>query len=203
MSSLRIPLFPLGSVLFPDGPLPLRIFEPRYLHMVSTCMKTDSAFGVCLIREGREVGEAAEPHNIGTLASIVDWAQLPDGLLGITALGGQRFQIDSKEIGKEQLITAEVDLIPEDPKVDVPDQYTQLVELVRRVLNQPDTLYEGLDWKLDEASWVGNRLAELLPLSMSEKQELLETTDPVLRLSQLHEAIIQLATAAADEPDEE
>lgn len=196
MTDLRIPLFPLGTVLFPDGPLPLRIFEPRYLEMVSTCLKSDGPFGVCLIKEGKEVGEVAEPHSVGTLATIVDWNQLPDGLLGITTQGGQRFRIDSKEIGKNQLITAEVALIPDDPTIEVPDKYAELVELLRRVLSQPDTLYEGMDHQFHDATWVGYRLAELLPLEPGEKQGLLESKDPTQRLAHLHEAIMRLAAEA-------
>ena len=90
---IQIPLFPLGTVLFPGGPLPLRIFEPRYLDMVSDCLRNDKAFGVCLIKDGREVGEPAQPFDVGTMAKIVDWDRTDDGLLAITALGTSRFRI--------------------------------------------------------------------------------------------------------------
>jgi Lon protease-like protein len=79
-------------VLFPGGPLPLRIFEARYLDMISRCLKTDTPFGVLLIRDGDETG-AARTHTVGTLARIVDWYQGSDGLLGVTAAGEQRFRL--------------------------------------------------------------------------------------------------------------
>ncbi|WP_455218077.1 LON peptidase substrate-binding domain-containing protein, partial [Kaarinaea lacus] len=98
MSTLTIPIFPLHAVLFPGGTLPLRIFEPRYLEMVSTCMKENKGFGVCLIREGSEVGKAANTYDTGTLSEICYFNQQSDGLLGITAKGVQRFKIVSSEV---------------------------------------------------------------------------------------------------------
>ena len=91
---MHVPLFPLNAVLFPGGPLPLRIFEPRYLSMVSHCMQTDSPFGVLLIRDGNETG-LSTTHHVGTLARITDWYQGSDGLLGITAIGEERFRLIS------------------------------------------------------------------------------------------------------------
>ncbi|HEY0720771.1 MAG TPA: LON peptidase substrate-binding domain-containing protein, partial [Gammaproteobacteria bacterium] len=98
MTRLRIPLFPLHSVLFPGGPLALRIFEPRYLDMVSRCMREECAFGISLIQEGDEVGDAAQPYEIGTLARISYFERRPDGLLGITVRGEQRFRIIDTEV---------------------------------------------------------------------------------------------------------
>jgi Lon protease-like protein len=92
---LEIPLFPLRTVLFPDGPLPLRIFESRYIDMVGQCMKNESPFGVLLIMEGQETG-LATTHEVGTLANITDWYQGSDGLLGVTAVGGQRFRLQHR-----------------------------------------------------------------------------------------------------------
>jgi len=104
LNTLTISLFPLNTVLFPGGPLPLRIFEPRYLDMVSKSLKHSQPFGVCLIREGDETGRPAEPHPIGTFAHIVDWDQLSDGLLGITARGGERFFVNRYDVGTNQLL---------------------------------------------------------------------------------------------------
>ena len=94
MTRSTIPLFPLNTVLFPGGPLKLRIFEPRYVDMIGRCMREDTGFGVALIIEGVEAGGPARTANVGTLARIVDFEQLKDGLLGITAHGGERFRID-------------------------------------------------------------------------------------------------------------
>lgn len=112
MEALSVPLFPLNTVLFPGGPLPLRIFEPRYLDMVARCVKNDSCFGVCLIEDGKEARDAAVPHSIGTLARIIDWDKLPDGMLGIVALGSDRFHIDSTDVESNQLIHGTVTLLP-------------------------------------------------------------------------------------------
>lgn len=181
----HIPLFPLHTVLFPGGPLPLRIFEPRYLRMIGDCLKSDSCFGVCLISDGREVGEAATPYPTGTTARIVDWHQRHDGLLGITARGERRFRVLSREVQANQLTLAKVELLPEDGECDVPEKYLPLTDLLRRVLEQAGHHYADLPRRFGDAAWVGYRLSELLPLSLPRKQYLLEIEDPVARLEQL------------------
>ena len=109
----ELSLFPLGTVLFPDGPLALRIFEPRYLDMVSACLRNDQPFGVCLIRSGREVGAAASPFAVGTLARIVDWHRSDDGLLGIVALGTRRFRVLETRTQPDQLLVGRLEVIDE------------------------------------------------------------------------------------------
>ena len=99
----EVPLFPLHTVLFPGGPLALRIFEPRYLDMVSECLRNDQPFGVCLIQSGNEAGVAASPHLTGTFARIVDWQSGDDGLLSISARGEQRFHVQETRIERDQL----------------------------------------------------------------------------------------------------
>lgn len=185
MSPLRIPLFPLYTVLFPGGPLPLRVFEPRYLQMIGDCLKSDACFGVCLISAGREVGEAATPYEIGTTARIVDWHQRHDGLLGISARGERRFRVLSSQVQPNQLTVAKVELLPEDAELDVPEKYLPLADLLRRVLEQAGHHYADLPRRFGDAAWVGYRLAELLPLNLPRKQYLLEIEDPVARLEQL------------------
>jgi Lon protease-like protein len=185
MNTVRTPLFPLHTVLFPGGPLPLRIFESRYLQMISDCLKTDSGFGVCLISAGREVGEAAETYEVGTLARITDWNMRQDGLLGITAQGEQRFRIRSVEVQANKLAIAEAELLAVEPKMDLPDQYMPLVDLLRRMLEQAGQYYSGVPRKYADASWVSFRLAELLPVNMATKQCLLEMNEPLKRLEHL------------------
>ena len=107
---MEVPLFPLRTVLYPGGPLPLRIFEQRYLDMISRCMKTDSPFGVLLIRKGSESGPA-ETFDIGTLARITDWYQGSDGLLGVTATGTERFRLLSGRRESDGLLVGEVELL--------------------------------------------------------------------------------------------
>jgi len=171
-----IALFPLNIVLFPDGPLPLRIFETRYVDMVRRCMREAQAFGVVLIREGSEVGPA-ETFDVGTLAKIVDFHQLSDGLLGLSCVGQQRFRIRSRGLN-----LAEVDGLTPEPTVAVPARHTRLAELLKSVLPQLGEVYEGFDMRLDDAAWVGHRLAEILPIPLPDKQMCLELDDPIRRL---------------------
>ncbi len=195
MFTLDIPLFPLNNVLFPGGPIPLRIFEPRYLAMVSNCVKKQTPFGVCLIREGKEAGEPATPHEIGTLANIVDWHSLPDGLLGIVAEGGERFTVKSTTVQSDQLMVAEVALIPQDPIVDVPPKFTKLSHLLSEIIEEAGPLYAPLNRQFEDASWVSYRLAEILPLDMLIKQKLLEMSSPLARLTQLQSSLRNLIDA--------
>lgn len=185
MSPLRIALFPLHTVLFPGGPLPLRVFEPRYLQMIGDCLKSDSCFGVCLISDGREVGDAATPHGVGTTARIVDWHQRHDGLLGITAQGERRFRVLSRDVQRNQLTIAKVEMLPEDGELELPAKYLPLSDLLHRLVDQAGHYYAGLPRRFGDAAWVGYRLSELLPLSLPRKQYLLEMEDPIARLEQL------------------
>ena len=178
---MQVPLFPLNTVLFPGGPLPLRIFEPRYLSMVSHCMQTDSPFGVLLIRDGQEAG-AATTHNIGTLARISDWYQGSDGLLGITAIGEQRFRLHSTTLQEDGLTIGDVQLLPKEPNFPLPDEYQELATILAGVLEDLGRLYEPLDKHYDDASWVTSRFVELLPIDVQEKQQCLEQSDPLERL---------------------
>lgn len=181
---MEIPLFPLNTVLFPGGPLPLRIFEPRYLDMVSACMKQDSGFGVVLIQEGEEAGSAAQFFKLGTLARIVDFDQLEDGMLGITCRGERKLRVLSHRVRNDQLILGRVELQPREARVAVPQDYLVLSEFLRKLMERdevrPFVRLISEDW--DSAVWVGSRLTELLPLEQAAKQNLLELQDPVERL---------------------
>ncbi|SRR5690349_17629236 len=181
-----LPLFPLNAVLFPGSPLSLRIFEPRYLDLVRDCSRTGSGFGVCLILEGREAGEPAVPAAIGTLARINDFYTLPDGLLGIGAIGGERFQVATTRVRDNGLVHGEVRMWPDEPAIEVPPEHGLLATILERLLEQLGGAHARVErQRLDDASWVGFRLAELLPLGQSEKQHLLQMTDPLRRLVQL------------------
>ena len=179
-----IALFPLNIVLFPGGALPLRIFETRYVDMVRRCMHGSQAFGVALIREGNEVGPA-ETFDVGTLAKIVDFHQLSDGLLGVSCIGEQRFRIRSRGRQPDGLNLAEVDWLAPEPAVAVPPQHARLAELLRSVLPQLGEVYTGIKMRLEDAAWVGHRLAEILPIPLTDKQRCLELDDPIERLDVL------------------
>ena len=189
MTATTIPLFPLSTVLFPEGPLKLRIFEPRYVDMIGRCLREDTGFGVALIVEGREAGGPARTVDTGTLARIVDFERLSDGLLGITARGEQRFRILSVHRQSDGLNLADVEWTAVEERVELPDEFALLAQLLRRAFPQVSEVYGNVTPRFDDASWVGMRLAELLPLQMQERQDCLEMYDPVARLKLLHERV--------------
>jgi Lon protease-like protein len=168
-------------VLFPGGPLPLRIFEPRYIDMVSACMKSDSPFGVLLIRDGAEAGHATT-YSVGTLAKITDFYQGSDGLLGVTALGSQRFRLLSSDRQADGLNIGEVELIPPESPMQLPASQNLLPDMLRNVLEDLGRLYESMEWQLDDAVWVSYRFLEILPIDLEHKQISLESSDTAARL---------------------
>ena len=179
-----IALFPLNVVLFPEGPLPLRIFETRYVDMVRRCMREDQRFGVALIREGSEVGPA-DTFDVGTMAKIVDFHQLSDGFLGLSCVGEQRFRILSRSRQTDGLNVAGIESLAREAKTAVPTRHARLAELLKTVLPQLGEVYAGIEMHLDDAVWVGHRLAEILPIAAAEKQFCLELSDPIQRLDVL------------------
>jgi hypothetical protein len=186
MSTIEIPLFPLRSVLFPGGLLPLRIFEQRYLKMVRDCARNETGFGVCLIREGEEAVSPVKTTEIGTHARIVDWYTLEDGLLGVSAVGTVRFVVDTSWQEDDGLFRARVNVLPEPAPHRLPEAYSLLAEVLGRFMEKVGHQYPS--WSedcLEDAVWVGYRLAELLPLAGIEKQHLLELSDPMERLQSL------------------
>jgi Lon protease-like protein len=183
--SAELPLFPLNTVLFPAGPLSLRIFEPRYLDMVRTCMRESTWFGVVLIRAGQEAGAVSSTAEVGTAARIVDFDQLPDGLLGITCAGEQRFRIETRRVQEDGLNIGTMTWLRPDPPRSLPPEHAHLGHLLRRVLPQLGSAYKHVPAQFDDAGWVSSRLAEILPINLAEKQQCLELDDPVARLERL------------------
>ncbi len=168
-------------MLFPEGPLPLRVFEPRYLDMVSRCLKTDTPFGVLLIRDGDEVGEATT-YNVGTLARISDWYQGSDGILGVTAIGERRFRMTACERQSDGLNIGDIELLETEPFVPLPEQYHPLKHILANVLDDLGRLYESQSRRYDDASWLTYRFLEVLPINLIEKQKCLEQNDAAERL---------------------
>lgn len=195
---MQIPLFPLNVVLFPGGPLPLRIFETRYTDMVSERMQNDGPFGVLLIRDGQEAGGPASTWDVGTLARITDFYQGSDGLLGVTAIGEQRFRLLSAERAADGLNIGTVELIPDEPDVPLPAEFTPLADILAGVLDDLGKLYETLPRHLDRAGWVANRFIEILPIRLEEKQALLDDNDPLGRLALVREVLSNVRPAADD-----
>src|SRR4051812_38395449 len=157
-----IPLFPLHTVLFPGGPLPLRIFETRYTDMVRRCMREQQPFGVLMIRDGEEAGGVATTALIGCSARVADFDTLADGLLGISCLGGRRFRLQRVWRESDGLNMGEVEWIAEDPAVPLPARYARLADTLRDAVGELEEHYAHVERHFEDASWVGNRLAELL-----------------------------------------
>jgi len=192
----EIPLFPLRTVLFPGGNLPLRIFEQRYLSMIRECASQDTGFGVCLIQEGEEAIAPVKPARIGTLARIVDWFTLEDGLLGVSTVGTARFLTEHTRKQEDGLFIGQVSWLPEPSPCPVPVAHSVLSGVLGRFMEKVGDDYpEYRPDLLQDAVWVGYRLTELLPLPTIEKQHLLELSDPVARLQTLVEILPRFQTA--------
>ncbi len=170
-------------MLFPEGLLPLRVFEARYMDMTRDCLKHDAPFGVCLIHEGSEVGVPAVPEGIGCLAKILEWDMQQQGILNLKTRGGQRFRILERETNTQGLISANVELIPPEDKIELPEAYAACARLLEMVVLDQGKPIFAEPHAFDDATWVGYRLTEILPVPLVAKQKLLELTDSLMRLS--------------------
>ncbi|HUW27991.1 MAG TPA: LON peptidase substrate-binding domain-containing protein [Sulfuriferula sp.] len=181
VQTLEIPIFTLHTVLYPDSLLPLKIFEQRYMDMAKACMKDQLPFGVCLIQAGTEVGSPATPHAVGTLARIVDWDMPQLGILHVSARGEQRFLIEDSEVGGNGLVQAKVRLITAETAQPVPAEYAPCQDVLRHIIEELGESHFG-PLQMEDAAWVGYRLADTLPIKPSAKQDLLEMNDSTTRL---------------------
>lgn len=168
-------------MLFPGGPLPLRIFETRYIDMISERLQKEAPFGVLLIRDGQETGPAST-YDVGTLARITDWYQGSDGLLGVTAIGEQRFRLLTAERQADGLNVGNVELLPDEQPLPLPEEYKAMAEILEGVLDDLGRLYEALPRHYQDAGWVTMRFIEILPLELEQKQRCLEEGDATARL---------------------
>jgi len=183
MSEQNTPIFPLRTVLFPNSRIPLRIFEPRYLDMVSSCLRSNTEFGVVLSKEVMQPG-MYETYSIGTLASIIDWSQDKDGLLNITVIGTNKFELISLSKKEDGLNIADVNILEQEKDFKAPPHFDNMIRLLEAILEDID-LFDDLDKQFESASWVSFRFAEILPLKIDDKQKCLELNDPLLRLNYL------------------
>ena len=186
-----LPLFPLRSVLFPDALLGLKVFEARYLDLVSECLRTRQPFGVVCLRQGAEAGpslQAPQMERVGTLCRIDEVDAEEAGILRVRCIGGERFRLGSAPTQRDNglWVAAGVALVAPDP-VRQPGQavlqtVSALAEAIRK-LRERDAEPFAQPYRMDEAGWVANRWCELLPISMAAKQKLMELDDAVIRLS--------------------
>ncbi len=185
-----LPLFPLNAVLFPDGRLSLRVFEARYMDMVSRCLRENSSFGVCLIAAGSEVGEAAVPHLVGTEACIEEYGMEEQGILSIVVRGLRRFYIEDHEVEPDGLLNARVRRLAEPATLPVPEAQAELLPLLRAIAAEPGRSLPQ-PHRFDDAAWVGARYIELLPVPLLAKQRLLELEDVLSRLEIIQQFLHQ------------
>ena len=186
-------IFPLNTVLYPDGMLPLKVFEQRYIEMTKACLRDERPFGVCLIREGREVGTAAVPEPVGCLATIESWDMPQLGLFHLVARGGGRFRIREMRVAPNHLISAAVESIPPDDAAHEVEPLCR--EVLQAIIEKVGAERFPAPLRLDDAAWVGYRLAEILPLNANVKQGLLELTDAGARLERLRSLLVQQGTS--------
>lgn len=196
--TVHLPLFPLGTALFPEGSLPLRIFEPRYRRMIGQCLKDHGTFGVCLIAAGQEVGIPAVPYLLGTEAQIVSADHLRNGVVEIVVRGRRRFRVLDHELEEGGLLTGTVRWLSEPPPQAVPERLADVVPLLRRLIDEFGGGHVAEPHRYDDAGWVGARFAEWLPLKPEAKQRLLEMDSPVERLEFVHQALHELGLLPDD-----
>ena len=193
--AFTLPLFPLRTVPFPGGLLPLKVFEQRYIDMTKDCLKEDHPFGVCLITKGDEVASSSngppEFARVGTLARIVDWEMPQLGILHVATTGGTRFQVQKHTVQASGLVIGEVRTIATEPASPLPEAYAPLAKLLHMIAARIGPQNFPAETHFDDASWVGYRLAELLPLPLKIKQSMLEINDAEVRLTVLQRFLVQ------------
>lgn len=199
LEPFELPLFPLNTVLFPGGVLPLRVFEQRYMDMTKACLQDNTPFGVCLIKDGSEVAadlaHPAVPHEVGCLARIADWDMQQLGVLNLKAVGGRRFRILDRRVEANGLTVAKAQLLPVEPSQPMPAEHAACAGVLQHIVNRVGEDKFEAPLAFDDAVWVGYRLAEVLPLKLTAKQSMLEMTDTIVRLEVLHRFLGQQGLA--------
>jgi Lon protease-like protein len=171
---MEMPIFPLGTVLFPGGVLPLKIFEQRYLDMTKACLRDGSAFGVCLIQEGAEVGTPAVPSQIGCIARIREWDMPQLGIFLLITEGTERFRLGARRLDRSGLMIGEIEPIEATPAVPLPPEFDSCVSMLRMIVDKIGADKLPSPARYDDPAWVAYRLAEFLPLESAARQRLLE-----------------------------
>jgi len=200
---MLLPLFPLHTVLYPGGQLPLRIFEQRYLEMAKACLRDGSPFGVCSIVHGDEVmpegGAAPDFAKVGTLARIESWDMPQQGILQVSATGDTRFEVREHTVARDGLVVADVATRPAEPRIALDARFqplARLLELLAAAASPQQFPHPpSSERSFDDATWVGYRLCELLRLPLPTRQRLLESDDAEARLEALQEFVVQKGAA--------
>ena len=188
---MKIPLFPLNTVLFPQGELQLRLFEPRYIDMVSECLRSDSGFGLCLRDESKEITKGVGFFPLGTYVKIIDWDQMNDGLLGIKVIGERRFKVENYDVQKNNLYIGNVKLLDEDDGL-LPEAYQNFSHLLKEISKRYKLPLIDVPEQFEKATWISDRLAELLPFDITAKKSLLEMNNSLNRLDYMQALLIKI-----------
>lgn len=196
LQPFTVPLFPLQTLVFPGGVLPLKIFEQRYMDMAKECLRAEAPFGVCLIKEGSEVGATAMPHRIGTLVRIDQWDMPQLGVLNARVVGLQRFEIQDTATQPDGLLVGTVVRIPVEPDLPLPKEHAACAMVLKQIIEHLGKDKFEPPFRYDDATWVGYRLAEILPIKTSAKQDMLEMNDAQIRLDVIHKFLAQQGLAA-------
>ncbi len=186
------PLFPLNSVVCPQGRIPLQLFEPRYVDMLSDCMRSQQGFVILLIKKGKDTDKHAAFYSIGTYVNIVDFYKLPNGLLGITCEGDRKVRVMEHMTNAQGLHTGRVEFLNSEPFQSLPDGSQDLVGLLQRLMQYPAVSNLEMSVDFEDSRHIGWRLTELLPISKHQKQVLLEMTDPGQRLNEIQSLLGEL-----------
>jgi Lon protease-like protein len=178
-------IFPLHTVICPQGRVPLQIFERRYLTMVSQVLRSGEGFVIVLLKEGNEVGGTCRFYDIGVLVNVVDFQGLPSGFLGITVEAAEKVTISEPRQRPDGLYEGNIALLPEEPFCPTEYEDADLSDLLCELLRHP--VVKSLNMSIDhgDARSLGWRLVDLLPFSLPDKQFLLALNDPRYRLEQI------------------
>lgn len=182
---MNVPLFPLNSTVLPRGRIPLQLFEPRYIDMLTRCLKDDQGFVVVLLRDGGEAGRSSAFYDIGTYVRIIDFQQLDNSLLGITVEGESKVSVVRSWQQEDGLNVGDVEYLAEEAQSQVPEKFNELPSVLRALFRHPVIRDLNMEIDYSDARDVGWRLTELLPLDKQEKQKLVELQDPLERLDRL------------------
>ena len=193
MVMASIPIFPLNTVLYPGTLLPLKIFEQRYLEMTKACVRDNMPFGVCRIREGREVGVPAVPEPVGCSALILEWEMPHLGVFHLRTHGQTPFRIVEHTIQPDGLIRAEVEWLADYAGEVTPDALALCRRVLEQIVEKVGGDYFSPPLAFDDPRWISYRLAEVLPLQEAEKQSLLTLRNDGERLGRLHALLRQTA----------
>lgn len=174
----------------------LKVFEPRYMDMSKVCLRDNKPFGVCLIKEGNEAGAPAVPEDIGCTAEITEWDMQQLGVLHLKTEGVRRFRILDRKVAKDGLISAEIEMLGKEPGTPLSLDLRQCATVLKLIMEKIGNEHFPAPVRLDDATWVSYRLAEVLPLKLEVKQKMLEINDPKVRLQVLHKFLVQQGLVA-------